>query len=536
MESTLGNQSRTATLQSGAVRTSTIVRGVALDAGLAKVRSALTALWRFGPLAILTLSLAGYAVFLSKHVDAYAGGSDSSGYLNSARLLGEGRLATKQCTWAGLSNRDFSPFLNIPLGFRPSSDGEMVPTYPVGVPLLVAATSKVVGWDAGPHVMIVLHALVGLLLQFWLGRCAGLSVGYASLGAVLLAACPLYVMFSLQLMSDVPSTTWGLAVIALAWQSRRHSGWSFPAGFAFAIAVLIRPTNVLFALPALIAFGWDWRRWLGFALGAAPGGIAQLLYNRACYGQFLTSGHVGIGKNFDLENVPLTLANYGQWLPTLLTPLGFLALLLPFSARTNRLWVVLLAVWMLSIAAFYTIYECTHQTWWYLRFVMPAFPAVWIAALLVAQDLANRCRLATLLPAGSLRAWAVGGLIAWRIVAFDCDWGDRLHVTVGFGRTYKEAVAWMRPQVPTSSLLMCMQVSGAMQYYSPGYALANWDKLSAGDLRRIDEAASGRPIFALLQTWEEEAAFREPFLPGRWNTVGKSNGYSLWRLEPGTAK
>ena len=190
---------------------------------------------------------------------------------------------------------------------------------------------------------------------------------------------------------------------------------------------------------------------------------------------------------------------------------------------------------MFCFCAFYSIYECTGETWWYLRFVMPAFPAAWIAALLVAQDLANRCRLSTVLPAGSFRAWAVGALVASGIVAFDCSWGDKLHVTVGYGWTYKKAVEWMRPQVPASSLLACMQASGAVQYYSPG-PLVCWDRLRAGDFPRIVEAAEGRPMYAFLQTWEEEAAFREACLPGRWNPVGKANGFSLWRLEPDSAK
>jgi len=41
--------------------------------------------------AALGLAVIGYAVFLALNVAPIAGGSDSSGYLNSARLITEGR-------------------------------------------------------------------------------------------------------------------------------------------------------------------------------------------------------------------------------------------------------------------------------------------------------------------------------------------------------------------------------------------------------------------------------------------------------------
>ena len=38
------------------------------------------------------LALAAYAVFLARNTAVVAGGSDSSGYLNSARLFAEGKF------------------------------------------------------------------------------------------------------------------------------------------------------------------------------------------------------------------------------------------------------------------------------------------------------------------------------------------------------------------------------------------------------------------------------------------------------------
>jgi len=50
-----------------------------------------------------------------------------------------------------------------------------------------------------------IHALVGLWLIYALGRSVGLAAGWAWLGALLLAASPLYVYSSLQTLSDLPA-------------------------------------------------------------------------------------------------------------------------------------------------------------------------------------------------------------------------------------------------------------------------------------------------------------------------------------------
>jgi hypothetical protein len=491
---------------------------------------------RHGPIALVVIALLAYAVVLGTHIGAYAAGADSSGYLNSARLFSRGHVTAAQRLWPNVTASESTSGICVPMGFRPSSPGTMVPKYPIGVPLLLMLTARGTGWDVAPQCMIILHAIVGILLMWWLGRCAGLSPGWASFGAALLATCPLYVTYSLQMMSDVPATTWVMATVVLAWNARRHPGWGLAAGVALGIAVLIRPTNVIVALPVAIGMGRGWRTWLAFLSGGAPLAVVQMVYNQATYGHPFASGYDNVGSLFQWQHVPSSLANYGRWLPVLLTPFGLLAFGLPWCARKNPIWTGVLSTWMLSFIALYAFYFYTHKTWWYTRFVLPAFPAVWIAALLVARDLTQHLGMLSMPGSASFLSWGVRGLIAAAVFGSAGYYNYRLRTPhVGKDeRRYIEAIEWMRPQLPSSALLVAMQASGCLFYYTD-FPVLRWDKIERGEFTRVEQAAAERPVFALLMSFEEQRAFAEGRLCGRWTKLGTIHDFSLSRFEPDSA-
>src|SRR5678809_1157742 len=95
----------------------------------------------------LRVSLAGgvaalflaYALVLFHHTVFAVGGSDSSGYLNAARLFSEGRVTTpiRGLRRLGFTNEFADNF--IPLGFTSGPrPGTMAPSYPPGLPLHMA--------------------------------------------------------------------------------------------------------------------------------------------------------------------------------------------------------------------------------------------------------------------------------------------------------------------------------------------------------------------------------------------------------------
>jgi hypothetical protein len=486
--------------------------------------------------AVLVLGLLGlYAAFLGRYIGAVAGGSDSSGYLNHARLLAAGRNHATPRAIAGLPAPTSPDFLYSPLGFKPIGGrrDRLVPTYPTGLPLLLLLAAPVAGWAQAGNVVLMLHALAGLALTYALGRTFGLGPRWAVVGAVAIAASPLYLFMAQQAMSDVPALVWTTVAVVAAWRSRERTGWAAVAGAAMALDVLIRPTNALAFLPIAVALGISWRRWLWFALAGLPGAVFFLAYSRAAYGGFLVTGYGNASLEFLREYIPGTLLHYVHWLPLLLSPLAVLAAGLPWLVRRSPRATTVLGLWILVYLAFYSAYVCTHQTWWYLRFLLPAAPAIVVAGLLVARRLAAG-RIARLSAPAARGVWL--GAIA--LVAANGGWWTRsLHaLSIGRGeRKYAAVADWLKGRVPPDAVLLTMQASGALFYYTD-YAIVRWDSVDGPDAAAVDARIrqSGRPYYAVLFPFELKDALTERF-PGAWSPVGKVDDVTIWRRDPGPA-
>src|SRR5450755_482930 len=98
-----------------------------------------------------------YAAVLGHYVGAVAGSSDTSGYMNHARLLSWHYIHIPARTIPGLPMDGATAPLYIPLGFKPAWNGDgLVPTYPTGLPLFILAAKYVAGWHNAGDVVIVL--------------------------------------------------------------------------------------------------------------------------------------------------------------------------------------------------------------------------------------------------------------------------------------------------------------------------------------------------------------------------------------------
>jgi len=484
---------------------------------------------RAGTLWIPLLAFAAYALLLAWYTGACAGGSDSSGYLNNARLLGSGRIVTPTRQIEGLDPASLPSYAYVPLGFIPHADrAHMIPTYPMGLPLLVFAASRVASWALAPGLVMALHSLLGLWLVYRLGRACGLAPGWAWLAALIMAASPLYLLMSLQLMSDIPAMLWMIAAVLAAWRSRERPWMAVAAGVALSLAVLLRPVNLLGIVPVAIVLGISWRRWLLLAAGGLPGAIFLGFVNHAAYGRILITGYGNPGWLFSWANVPGTLVHYGFWLPLLFTPLIVLAPAVLLLARRQRLPVVLLTSWVFVYFGFHLFYFHTHEDWWYLRFLLPSLPALLVAALLAAQSLAAR---ASWRP----RAWQFGAA-ATLLLVYGAFCFRHFHIASS-GRNellYPQVATWMKEHLPKNAAVACMQTSGALFCYTD-HPLVRWDMLSPADADRIAAAcaAAGRPFYAVLFPFEiEEWGAFTRHLGGHWVQVGSVRYVSIWRLEP----
>jgi hypothetical protein len=487
-----------------------------------------------------------YLAFLAWYHCPYAGGSDSSGYMNSARLLLEGKFSTPVRIPDGLTPEVLPRMYSFPLGFRlDATQQHLIPTYPVGLPLHFAAVGLLIGLEPAATVVGIVSALAFALLLYLTAREFGVRPGWAAALALLGAISPLVLQYALQAMSDLVATVWILALILGALRSHRHAGWAAGAGAALAIAVLVRPSNALLLLPAALALPPRLRPWIAFGLGGLPGALFLAAYNHALYGNYLASGYGDVSGMFALRHVLPSLQNYATWLPVVATPLILTAAALPWLKLDGRKKFTLLA-WAAILLVFYAFYEPTQETWWYLRFILPALPALGIAAALALQQvnfptwfLASR-----LLPADASPAQVTGGrvlrlpvvaLLLLAAAGWMLHWDRKLHVThiELEDRTYPQVGRWVKEKLPADAVLVVYQVSGAVLYYTDRAFVTplnltpeNYAPFSAW----LDRER--RPLYAVLFPFEEADSLQR--LPGRWEIVTTIRQAKVWRrLGPG---
>src|SRR5688572_29119838 len=211
-------------------------------------------------------TFAGYVLFLSTKTTAAAGASDSSGYLNGARLLASGQLQAElrlPPEFRPPTADDQKVFT--PLGFVTSPRPiHMIPAYATGLPLHFALAAKIFGWDAGPLLVELLAAAFVVWLCYLIAREMGLSAPLAAAGATALAVCPIFFFTSIQALSDTLATAWSLAAFYCGLRARRSNKWAAVCGAALSIAVLVRMTNVFLTPALLVLRGLDARRLLRF--------------------------------------------------------------------------------------------------------------------------------------------------------------------------------------------------------------------------------------------------------------------------------
>ncbi len=475
--------------------------------------------------------LLGYGIVLFTLIGAVPGGSDTSGYFNEARLLARHRIHAEERALPGIPAKEAPPYLYVPLGFKPSADGtaRMVPTYPPGLPLLLVPAARVAGWRHAGDFLLILHSLAGISLTFALGRMCGLSAPWSLLGAAVLAASPLYLYTSLWALSDVPATVWATAAVIAAWKGRERWGWVAASGLCAAVALLVRPSNFLILVPIAIAIGLSPGRLALAALGALPGIAALLAVNHSAYGGYLQSGYGAIGNEFHAGLVPGTLAFCVRWLPVLLSPIVIVSPAILAFLRSRPRAAAMLAAWACVYIGFYLPYRWTHEDWWFLRFLLPAAPALVVAGLVVLQAcfgwLRDRSpgKWAVVLPA--LLLAAAVGVEAAQIIPLDA-WA------IGRGeRKYGRVADWLGANVPRNAAVIAYQFSGALYYYT-SLTLLRPDQMEPRMAERVRAAArsAGMPLYAVLFPFERGAL---KGVPGPWVRVGSVDDVTIWRCDSG---
>jgi 4-amino-4-deoxy-L-arabinose transferase-like glycosyltransferase len=397
----------------------------------------------------------------------------------------------------------------------------------------MAAAALVGGWARGPFWVSPLAATLCLLLVYGIGRELGMTRALAAAAAACLAVFPSFFWFGLQPMSDVPATAWALAAMLAALRSRRSAGAALLCGAAFGMAVLVRPTNILLAIPLLLALPFERGVLVRVALGGLPFAAFLFATNQIANGSPFTSGYGNMSSGFSLRFFPVRIRHYGYWLAALGTPflvLGWLAVAGVRSLpRRDRL---MLVVWPAVFLAFYCCWQ-PYETWWYTRFLLPGVPAMLLAMFLAVErgfrPPASRVsppvsppRHRRILPlALSVIVLATGVYWIRRYQLLESARGEEV---------YPDACRSAAALVPPNSIIAAIQMTGAMRYYT-GLTFARIDWIEPADFPSLRSRirAAGYHWYALVGPFERDLLQKN--LPGAWKEFARLRDQALLRFE-----
>lgn len=457
---------------------------------------------------VLGAATAGAGVAFGTHA---VSSSDASAYVSQAELLASGRIVQEEPLARAVRWPD-SAWVFAPLGYRPgASPGQIVPTYPPGLPMVMALTRILGEW--GPFLVVPLFGALAVWSTYRLG--ATLHTRVAGLvAASLLATSPVFLFQLVQPMSDVPAAALWTAALLLA--LRRGARFALASGVVSGLALLVRP-NLLSLAPvvALVASGWPRRpnggphhvvrTFLTYALGVAPAAVALLGMQWRAFGHPLASGHGAFGDFFALANVWPNLWDYsvrlvrGEWPALVLAFVGVVASIAwrPREGPAGAAHAIRLTAAVMSALLLCYLPYGVFPDWSYLRFLLPAFPIGFVAcgALFV-----NAC---TRLPL-PMRGLTV--LVATTLVCASNVSIARAEQVFNLRRyegRYRLVGRYLDTALPASAVIITAQESGSARFYTKR-PIVRWDFLSVDlDVAVSDLAALGLDPVLLVEDWEE---------------------------------
>jgi hypothetical protein len=430
-----------------------------------------------------------------------AGGADAYGYVSQAALWRAGSLHVDQAFALDAPWPD--PLWTFaPLGYRPATNGtDLVPIYSPGLPLLMAAAQTVAGHCAAFWVVPILAGVL-VLATYAIGVRLGHPVAGVA-AAALVATSPTLLFMLMAPMSDVPVTAaWAVAIAAVLGRSTTSAAG---AGLAVSLGILIRPNLAPLAAVLMLWIAWRDRRWprvAAFVAAVLPGVIAVALINRALYGSPLTSGYDSLWRLFAWDHVWPNLTRYGTWLITaepVLTTLGIAGL----AVLMRRAWpsvevrqaVVLFVAFVIVAWAQYFPYTVFDQ-WWFLRFLLPAWPVLAIGAAAAGAALirSDRARIA-----------ATALLVAAATIGIAQAAGRGVFRSAQDESKYTEVAQAIASIVPPDGVVLAMQHSGSIRYYA-GRMTLRWDYLNPAWLDRAVAwlSAKGHRPYLLVERFERQ--------------------------------
>lgn len=331
--------------------------------------------FRVAMLSLIFLSIGYWFKYLLTTI----GGADSFGYASAARLLASGRLIepTPIAEWLSSANR---LALSSPLGWAPAAGGGGIsPTYPLGLPALMAIFTTIGGSNALYYVSPAMGMLT-LWLVYRLARRWG-DEQMALLATALVAWNPVFLTYAKQPMSDAAATAWLMLAIYLAVDDSDVMWRSALAGIAAGAAFLTRPALIVaVALIPLLALrgASPFKRLLIAGIGIAVAAVARLALQDHMFGNPFSTGYGSTEVLFSWAALPENIEIYTRQSWRALGVLWLVAVGAGAWAMRGPRTIVIVAV-AAAVALPYLFY-LRFDHWETLRFLLPGLVPLSILA------------------------------------------------------------------------------------------------------------------------------------------------------------
>ncbi len=281
---------------------------------------------------------------------------------------------------------------------------------------------------------------------------------------------------------------------------------------AAALAILTRPNLVplaAFVFLVIAVGGWNrrsaerwWLRPLTFAALVAPACLAVAWLNTQWYGSPFRSGYEPLANLYAWSHLGTNLRQFGGWLVDSQTAAILLAIAAPLGywlRRRATSWTgtATTAAVVATIALCYLFYR-PFDAWWYLRFLLPAFPALFVlmgAGLAALSSLLPR-------PLAAIAAALVIGALTWHGLTYSVE--HAVFTRREAERKYTAVGEYVARTLPQRAALIALQHSGSARHYS-GRLTLRYERIARDQLDAVIEDLRGRGYhpYILLESWEE---------------------------------
>ncbi len=431
------------------------------------------------------------------------GGADSWGYVSASRMLAAGRLI-EPAPVADLLSAANRLALAAPLGWTPAPDGTgVVPTYPIGTPLVMALFSVIGGADA-VYLVTPVTGVITLWLVYRLTR-TWHDAETALVATALVAWNPLVIAYAKQPMSDMPASMWTMTALVLA--ARSSSASALGAGLAAGAAVLTRPVLLVAGavMPLLAYRGPRARHRLALAgAGLTMMVLVLMTIQDRWFGSPFSTGYGSSALLFSAAHAGSNLAIFGRHGWAVLGPVVMAGLIAGFGITRRDTWTAPLAVFV-AVTLPYLFY-LPFDHWETLRFLLPGLVPLTIVAAAGLVTIARRTRHSAVTAAVLVASLAVVVVRSDAVLRTSSAWD-----IAAMEARYPMAGAWTRVNTPPNAVVMAVQHSGSLRWYGERQTI-RWDFIAPEHLTTTvrDLQEHGAAVYVALEG-DEAAAFDRRF-------------------------